>query len=213
MSAAMRNRGDVIFRAARAEDVTPAVPLIYASGPDAFDYVFATREHDAMAFLRHAFTCGSGEFGFGIHIVGEINGHIVATGAGWTAASTLPFTLAAAGQFMGFFGPMGTPAVIVRGLRTEAVIRPPSPGEFYIGHLGVDPAWRGQGIGEALVGQLADTGRGRGLKTLALDVAVTNPRAQALYTRLGFTVAGERASTLKRDLGHVPPSRRMTRPL
>ena len=29
------------FRPARPEDVDAAVPLIYSSGPDAFDYAFA----------------------------------------------------------------------------------------------------------------------------------------------------------------------------
>lgn len=52
------------------------------------------------------------------------------------------------------------------------------------------PAWRGQGIGSALIQgqQQAAAERGRGL---ALHVMVHNTAAQRLYTRLGFVVSAE----------------------
>ena len=46
---------------------------------------------------------------------------------------------------------------------------------------------------------------------MVLDVAVSNPRAQALYERLGFAVTGERASSLANAQGAVPGHRRMER--
>ena len=189
------------------------MPLILSSGPDAFAYVFATRLEGPHEFLRHAFINGRGEFGYRNHIVGELAGKIVAAGAGWTASATLAFTLAAPLQCLTHYGWLTTPGVILRGLRAEAIIRPPGPGEFYIGHLGVDPACRGQGIGEALVARLTEAGRAAGCSDITLDVATTNPRAQALYERLGFRVTAERPSTLRRALGFVPPSRRMARAL
>jgi ribosomal protein S18 acetylase RimI-like enzyme len=100
---------------------------------------------------------------------------------------------------------------VLRGLRTEAVIRPPSPGEYYIGHLGVDPACRGQGIGAALVHHLLDRAKDSGMPRAVLDVALNNPRAEALYKRLGFQVTAERPSTLRRAGGFVPGHRRMER--
>jgi ribosomal protein S18 acetylase RimI-like enzyme len=53
----------------------------------------------------------------------------------------------------------------------------------------------------------------RGLRTAALDVAVGNPRAQALYERLGFVVAAERVSTLRNAQATVANHRRMELPL
>jgi ribosomal protein S18 acetylase RimI-like enzyme len=42
-----------------------------------------------------------------------------------------------------------------------------------------------------------------------LDVAMSNPRAQALYERAGFVVIGERVSPLGNARGTVPGHRRM----
>ena len=59
------NQVALTFRAASRADVADAVPLIYSSGPAAFDYVFnngGTR--DAQAFLRFAYhTVGASSAG------------------------------------------------------------------------------------------------------------------------------------------------------
>ncbi len=206
----MSNATAVTFRPARPDDLA-ALPLILSSGPESFDYVFRSGTRTPRDFLARAFPDGAGQFGYRNHVVGEVDGRVVAAGAGWTSDSAVPFLVAAVGQFARFIGPVGTPAVVVRGLRTEAVIRPPSRGEFYIGHLGVDPGRRGQGIGAALVEHLLGAARDSGAVAAVLDVSVLNPRAQALYARLGFEVTAERASTLRRAEGFVPSHRRMAR--
>jgi len=205
----MSNAPPVTFRPARADDAPEAVPLILSSGPESFAYVFATPIQTPADFLHRAFPGGSGQFGFRNHVVGEIDGQVVAAGAGWSSATNLAFLLAALRQFVPFFGPLGTPPVVVRGLRTEVVIRPPTSSEFYIGHLGVAPTHRGRGIGEALIAHLLAIGATTGRSRAVLDVSVENPRAQALYTRLGFRVTAVRPSTLRRAAGYVPSHRRM----
>jgi ribosomal protein S18 acetylase RimI-like enzyme len=207
----MSNAPPVTFRPARAADTEAAIPLILSSGPESFNYVFATPHQQPADFLRRAFPGGSGQFGFRNHVVGEIDGQVVAAGAGWTSATNLAFMLAAVGQFLPIFGPLGTVPVVIRGLRTEIVIRPPAAGEFYVGHLGVSPDYRGRGIGEALIAHLLAIGATTGRPRAVLDVSVENPRAQALYTRLGFRVTAERPSNLRRDAGYVPSHRRMER--
>ncbi len=207
----MSNASPVTFRRASADDVEAAIPLVLSSGPEAFNYVFGTPSRTPADFLRAAFPHGGGQFGFRNHVVGEIDGKLVAAGAGWTSATNLAFLLAAVGQFVPFFGALGSLPVVARGLRTETVVRPPAAGEFYIGHLGVAPDRRGQGIGEALIAHLLAIGAETGLRRAVLDVSVENPRAQALYTRLGFRVTAERPSTLRREAGYVPSHRRMER--
>lgn len=202
----------VRFRPASAADSDAAVPLIHSSGPAAFDYVFAVPGRgDAQAFLRHAFAAGAGEFGWRNHCVGELDGRVVAVGAGFGAETHWPFTLAAARQILGFFGWRHAPGVIARGLSVERVIAPPSGDMHYLAHLAVEPALRGQGIGQALIDHLATQAGALGRTRLALDVATTNPRAQALYARCGFMVTGERPSSLANARGQVPPHRRMER--
>lgn len=195
-------------RAARAADAAAAVPLIYSSGPDAFDFVFGTRDASARAFLHHAFADGAGEFGYRNHVIGEVEGRIVAAGAGFGSADAAGFTLAAARQIIRHYG-WRAGGSIVRGLRTEQVIRPPAPGEHYLAHLGVTPDARGHGYGTELVEWLIARGHGRGCARATLDVAADNPRAETLYARLGFRVHRVTESHLRNAHGHVPTQRRM----
>lgn len=199
----------VDLRPAEAGDADDAVPLIYSSGPDAFDYVFGhSTKGDAQSLLRSAFVDGAGEFGYRNHAIAVVDGNVTGVGAGYTAETGLQFTLAAARQIFRKYG-LSAPAVITRGLRTERVIPPPKKGMLYLGHLGVSPNSRSQGIGSRLVDHFVEIGRERGLATAELDVAVTNPRAQALYERLGFEVVEETESSLVNEFGRVANHRRM----
>lgn len=198
------------FRPATAADVAGAVPLLYSSGPATFDYVFAPRDStESYAFLAAAFQDAAGEFGWRNHVVGVRDGSIVAAGAAWDASCTFAFMRAATRQILGHYGLVRGAAVIGRGLAVERVIRPPAEGELYVAHLGVRPELRGEGIGAALVRHLltrAIPGRHR---RASLDVAVTNPRAQALYERLGFRMTDERRAALGRGRREVPAHRRL----
>lgn len=202
----------VRFRPAMPGDAAAAVPLIYSSGPDAFDYVFMTRDGgDALDFLQHCFVDGAGEFGWRNHRVGVIGDRVVAVGAGYGGETKWPFTLAAARQIIGHYGLRHGMAVIARGLRVESVIRPPEDNMHYLAHLAVLPDLRGQGVGHALIDHLIGLARDAGRRRLALDVATSNPRAEALYQRTGFRVTVERTSHLANESGRVADHRRMER--
>lgn len=202
----------VRFRPAAPEDAAVAVPLIYSSGPVAFDYVFTNRDGgDAQAFLQHCFVDGAGEFGWRNHWVGVAEGKVVAVGAGFGADAKWPFTLAAARQIIRHYGLRRGLGVIARGLRVESVIQPPEDDMHYLAHLAVLPELRGHGIGRALIDQLVGTARDAGRSRVTLDVAASNPRAEALYRRAGFKVVGERKSQLANERGRVPDHRRMER--
>jgi len=202
------------FRAASRADVADAVPLIYSSGPAAFDYVFnngGTR--DAQAFLRFAYLHGGGEFGWRAHRIAEMGGQVVAVGAAFDGRTVTRFTLAGALQIWGFYGAIRAWGVMVRGLRVEAIIRPPHAQEYYLCHLGVREEMRGRGIGAHFIGHLLEGLDAKRHRCATLDVAVTNPRAQLLYERLGFEVEALRASKLQNRRGRVADHYRMSRPL
>lgn len=203
-------RASLQFRQATPQDVLLAVPLIHSSGPAAFDYVFAMPgQGDAQAFLRRAFVDGAGEFGWRNHVVGALDGAVVAVGAGFGGDTKWPFTLAAARQILGHYGWRHAAGVIARGLKVESVIPPPTGTMHYLAHLAVAPAWRGHGIGQALIGHLLAQARELGRQQIVLDVAASNPAAERLYARLGFGVTGERSSQLANAQGRVPDHRRM----
>lgn len=61
----------------------------------------------------------------------------------------------------------------------------------YLISMWVDPAYRGRGVGQALVERVIDWARDRGLDHLLLEVEATNHNAISLYTRCGFRPTGE----------------------
>lgn len=197
------------FRPARPDDVFWAVPLIYSSGPAAFNYIFQHQQKGtALDFLRAAFTRPDGEFSYSNHTVVEQDGRFVGIGAAFSGDKNLAFTFAAAKVIFRFYGGLAAWPVIVKGLQAESVIQPPSSQELILAHLGVAADAQGQGIGSALIEHFLSRDAAKG-KTPALDVAITNPRAQALYERLGFVVVRERESALKNEHGAIVTHRRM----
>lgn len=67
-----------------------------------------------------------------------------------------------------------------------ASVRETAPGEFYLDSIGVDPQMRSHGIGsglfKAMIGRAAEEGH----TVAGLLVDYDNPKAEALYLRLGF---------------------------
>ena len=70
-------------------------------------------------------------------------------------------------------------------------------GEFYLDSLGVLPEFRGLGVGSQLLTAMRDRAFSEGHQRVGLIVDFDNPRAEQLYTSLGFQRVGE-----KRFLGH-----------
>ena len=64
--------------------------------------------------------------------------------------------------------------------------------EAHVTTIGVDPAYRGQSLGELLLLSMFDAAIARGANWLTLEVRVSNDPAQALYRKYGFTVHGVR---------------------
>jgi ribosomal protein S18 acetylase RimI-like enzyme len=204
----------LVFRPAEPADADAVVPLIYSSAPAVFDFLFAVRGRASpQQFLRRALVDGAGQFGFRNHVVGVEDGMVVAVGAAWRGEGPFAFTVAGARQIFKCYGIGAAPGVILRALRTQEVIVPPARSELYIGHLGVTPERHSRGIGAALIAQLIAQNRHSGIRKVVLDVAVSNPRGQQLYERLGFSVTAERRSRLANAQGVVGNQRRMEMPM
>ncbi|WP_243752219.1 GNAT family N-acetyltransferase [Leucobacter weissii] len=82
-------------------------------------------------------------------------------------------------------------AAALRSLVLLAILaRPGRPGTLILDGICVDGAHRGRGIGSALLGAAAAHARRRGSRAVQLSVVDANPRAAALYRRVGFTATG-----------------------
>jgi ribosomal-protein-alanine N-acetyltransferase len=64
--------------------------------------------------------------------------------------------------------------------------------EIHINNLAVRPAYRGQGIGTALMDRVLAEARHLGARRATLEVRASNLPARRMYERLGFYVAGTR---------------------
>lgn len=73
----------------------------------------------------------------------------------------------------------------------RAVPHDHDPEAGYLISLWVDPAARGRGIGQALIGAVVGWARARALRCVYLDVGTANRRARSAYERAGFTVSAE----------------------
>lgn len=67
--------------------------------------------------------------------------------------------------------------------------------------LGVDPDWRGRGIGRALLDHAVAAARSRGVRTMHLEVRANNPAAK-LYSKAGFTHVNTRPDYYRGTDGH-----------
>jgi ribosomal protein S18 acetylase RimI-like enzyme len=67
-----------------------------------------------------------------------------------------------------------------------------------ISDLIIAPDYRGSGIGTAIIGGLVDKVRSLHLPHVEIGVALSNPRALALYQRLGF----KQDRIINLDIGH-----------
>jgi ribosomal protein S18 acetylase RimI-like enzyme len=83
-------------------------------------------------------------------------------------------------------------ASFVTGYNTDVAAR-----ELWMHDLFVQPRWRGEGIGRALVTAVAREAIRRGLRCLEWGVRGTNRRALRFYRRLGAHVGNARIASLR----------------
>jgi ribosomal protein S18 acetylase RimI-like enzyme len=88
------------------------------------------------------------------------------------------------------FDPARREIVQVGGIDVGELIMDERPGEIYLARIALLPAWQDRGIGTSIVVSLLERAAASG-RTVVLEVLHANPRAAALYERLGFERTGE----------------------
>lgn len=199
------------FRPALPDDLNAAIPLIYSSGPDAFEYGFTVGSRSAQDFLGYAFADGRGFFGWRNHTVALLEQRVAGIGAFYSGHEYARLSNEVLLQMLRYYPLRAVPGLLRRALQLKAMMPPPQRDMHYIAHLGVNPALRSHGIGAALLCQQQRVARELGRRRCALDVSVLNPRGQALYERLGFVVTG--AQHFRGPAAAVADCRRMELPL
>ena len=65
--------------------------------------------------------------------------------------------------------------------------------DIYIGEIAIDENHRSKGYGTRVINDVIDHARKKGYKRVILDADFRNPKAKALYERLGFKVYGKKS--------------------
>lgn len=204
---------NLTIRAAQAKDADEVVELIYSSAPELFPYMFDTPQHSVKEFIRYEFAQGGGFMGHRIHTVATKEDEVVGIGAFYGGAWYNKLSLQTSLNVIRFYGLLAGIKVLLRANHSGSLIAKPKKSQLYIGDLGVAENSRGLGVGSSLIEHHAKSSKSLGIAELVLDVALINPRAEALYKRLGFEVVSEKHFKGGEGADKVPGARRMIRSL
>lgn len=143
--------------------------------------------------LRPA-TAADGEFLYALHRE-SLGAAIEATWGPWDDALQRNFHRA-------WFVPEQVELVVVDGEPAGMLeVRPPVDGVVYLSRLELSASTRGRGVGTAVITDVITQARAAGATYVELDVLEQNPRARALYERLGFTLIAAAPPKLRLRLG------------
>ena len=121
--------------------------------------------------------------------------------------SLLDGTFSDLSQSYGWFG------AVWRGVMLSVLERKLQDGVLQMDGIFVDESARGRGVGTALLGAVSEQARTCGAKTVQLDVIDTNPRARALYEKVGFEPISEEKTGPFRWVFGFSSATRMERPV
>ncbi|MDX1695919.1 MAG: GNAT family N-acetyltransferase [Ketobacteraceae bacterium] len=181
------------IRPARKTDQGPLAELMYSSGWDIYDYIHTRdgRNH-SLDYIASEFKSGRGLCSWKLLTVAVLDGEVVGTGTFYNREAYQAMPLQSLIALIGYYG-VGFFPRLRRAMDTTKLVKPPEPGELYLANFGVVPHLRGAGVGSKLLKHKIEEARRQDYRTVALDVANHNPKAEALYSRLGFAVTRSKA--------------------
>lgn len=197
------------FSAAPPDAADIAAPLIYSSGIEMFDYMFDRGGRTALEYLKMAYADGAGFFGHRNHVVAHEKAEILGIGAFYSGNEYQRLSLGSTWQVVRYYPVKEHFGMLRDFLHVGRWMKAPPRRMDYVANLGVSEAARGRGVGTALLEYQKQRAIEKGRSLYALDVADNNPRAQALYERLGFQFKGECEFTGPDRGIHIPNSRRL----
>lgn len=183
--------------------------MIYSAGPELYDFIYQTSEHDARAYIEYEFKSGKGFCGHSNLTVAELNSAVVGTGCFFDGKAYGRLTFETMSNMFKFYGLIRIWPVLLRSARMSSIMKKPAKGETYLSNFGVAPAVRGTGIGRLMLSSHFAQARAAGYQRFTLDVADNNPRAERLYASLGLKVVSNKKFSGSRPGHAVPNAKRM----
>lgn len=197
------------IRQARKNDTGNIAEFMYSAGPEIYDFVYKTTNKTAVEFIQYEFNTGRGFCGFNNVTVAVKGGLVVATGCFYDGKAYKKLLVGTLFNMVIFYGLLGVWKVLERSGYAGSVMEEPKKDELYLSNFGVNPELRGAGVGSLMLKNKIEHAKNAGYAIFSLDVAETNPRAEALYSRLGMNVVKHKTFKGVRTGIDVPNSRKM----
>jgi ribosomal protein S18 acetylase RimI-like enzyme len=192
----------ITIRPALETDADWGASLLFESGPGLFSYLFALTPDKAKDVLHQAFAAPNHAFSYEYAQILEV---AVAPGA---VGDPRPV-----GLVLGYPGSIKrraeenvhgimahilpltrVPRILVNLADLSRIKQDVLPQDYYILSLCIDPEFRNQGLGTALLQDTEILATEQGCPTLCMDVAYTNVGALGLLGRLGYGITCSKTS-------------------
>lgn len=203
----------VTLRPAIAEDVDWAVPLLFATGPALFSYVFASPPEQAIEILQKAFPRPQHAFSYEHTQVVEVQSQPAGLMVSY------PGTLKRQAeekmqQVMATIMPLRKlPKILVNLADLTRIKQDVAAQEYYILGLSISPEFRNQGLGTYLLQEAELESAAYDCPTLSLDVTYTNTAAKALFERRGYRVTCSKTTARFEQITRAGGIHRMSKSL
>ncbi|MEK7434230.1 MAG: GNAT family N-acetyltransferase [Cyanobacteriota bacterium] len=182
---------EVIFRKATLEDIDYILPLMYSAAEDLFEFSYSVSGKSVKDFLRYVLSKGKGYYGYQNQTVGIYNNEIVFSVTTYKGKDIIKETLDTLSLVLSFYDLKGIIIVFWRSIILSKIFVSPKKDSLYIGNLGTKVDFRSKGIATQAFDVIHKYAKENGIKRCELDVSLKNPKAEKLYTRLGYTIVKE----------------------
>ena len=182
---------EIIFRKATLEDIDYILPLMYSAAEDLFEFSYSVSGKSVKDFLRYVLSKGKGYYGYQNQTVGIYNNEIVFSVTTYKGKDIIKETLDTLSLVLSFYDLKGIIIVFWRSIILSKIFVSPKKDSLYIGNLGTNENFRSKGIATQAFDVIHKYAKENGIKRCELDVSLKNPKAEKLYTRLGYTIVKE----------------------
>jgi ribosomal protein S18 acetylase RimI-like enzyme len=184
----------ITIRPALETDVDWGGNLLFESGPGLFSYLFALTPDKAKDVLREAFAAPNHAFSYEYAQILEVSDRPVGLVLGYPGSVKRRAEENVHGIMAHILPLTRVPRILVNLADLSRIKQDVSAQNYYVLSLCIDPAFRNQGLGTALLQDTEILATELGCPTLCMDLAYTNVGALSLLGRLGYGITCSKTS-------------------
>lgn len=203
----------VSLRTAVAADRDWAVPLLFASDPALFSYIFAARPEEAQTILQQAFVYPGHAFSYEYTQVVEVAEQPVGLVIAYPGEVKRTIDDKVHRVMAKILSLRQLPKILVNVADLSRIKQDVPPQDYYILSMSIVPAYRGRGLGSLLIQDAEAQARADGYTSVCLDVTYSNHRAKALFERHGYQVVCSKATDRFNQMTRAGGIHRLAKPL